>query len=68
MDHIDENRVEYDEETGYVKPVSLQPDWKNAPTVAKLKNDVRDAEPTFNAHVRNVPVSPIFHSINFLTS
>jgi len=54
MDHIDENRVEYDEETGYVKPVSLQPDWKNAPTVAKLKNDVRDAEPTFNAHVRNV--------------
>ena len=45
--------LEYDE-AGQIKPKNLQPDWKNAPTVQKLKNDVRDAEPEFNDHVKNV--------------
>ena len=48
------NEVEIDEETGYIKPTPLQPGWKNSPTVAKLKNDIRDAEPTFDAHVKDV--------------
>ena len=47
------DEVEYDD-NGYIKPENLQPGWKNAPTVAKIKNDVRDAEPTFNSHVQDV--------------
>ena len=55
MDHTDENRVEVEyDDNGMIKPESLQPEWKNPPTVAKLKQEIRDAEPEFNTHVGNV--------------
>jgi len=36
------------------KAKSLQPDWKNAPTVEKLNNDIRNAEPDFGEHCNKV--------------
>ena len=55
MDGPNENRVEVEyDDNGMVVPKNLQPEWKNPPTVAKLKQEIRDAEPEFNAHVGNV--------------
>ena len=45
--------IEYDD-NGVIKPKTLQPEWKNPPTVQKLKNDIRDASPDFDTHVSNV--------------
>ena len=45
--------VEYDD-NGIMKPKELQPEWENPPTVAKLRNDVRDATPDFNEHTSKV--------------
>jgi len=51
---VTDTDVEETDDMGHIKPKPLQPEWKNAPTVAKLKNDVRDAEPAFNTHTANV--------------
>jgi len=55
MDQVDENRVEVEyDDNGMIVAKQLQPEWKNAPTVSKLKQDIRDAEPEFNTHVGNI--------------
>ena len=51
---VTDKEVEEMDDFGHVKPKALQPDWKNAPTVAKLKNDVRECEPSFNSHTADV--------------
>ena len=42
------------DEMGKPKAMPLQPEWKNPPTVSKLKQDVKEAQPDFDLHVANV--------------
>jgi len=52
MDNINqEDRISINES---VVQKQLQPEWSNPPTVAKLKQDIRDAEPDFSSHVSKV--------------
>ena len=54
MDNINqEERMEFVPDQA-IKIKNLQPEWKNPPTVSKLKQDIRDAEPDFRSHVAKV--------------
>jgi len=55
MDNTDDNRVEvnYDDNGRRIEK-EIQPEWKNPPSVAKLKQEIRDAEPEFAVHVGNI--------------
>ena len=44
--------IDYDPQA--IKIKSLQPTWKNAPTVSDFKKDIKDAEPDFDIHVGKV--------------
>ena len=45
--------IEY-EELYKPKAKKLKPDWKNAPTIEKLNEDIRNSEPDFGEHCSNV--------------
>ena len=54
MDDQYQTSVEMNPHPEEVKPKSLQPDWKNAPTVNDLNKDIQNAEPDFHTHVSDV--------------
>ncbi len=41
-------------DTEMIKVKPLQPDWKNAPTVKKLEEDIENSEGDFNTHIGQV--------------